>query len=243
MPAIPVPPTQKNVIQEIINRAMRCKSELQLEYIFLEVDQAIYNKVLLVLFNQKARDPSFCIKLIVRIGGFHIVLCLLKTINSRFYNSGIVELLVEAGVGSEGIIRSVMKGSDVKFGIRCYKILFEAILRTKIEFIMENVVEFSELPLLNNLKIANLCNEVVCPEKVESIINDVDIVPTLDGDMSKWMDSLLSMIDLLLNLIFFQHTCNWKGYLEAIHTFLPWHFALNRHNYARKLSYFYVDKC
>ena len=106
---------------------------------------------------------------------------------------------------------------------------------------MENVAEFSELPLFNNLKIANLCNEGVCPEKVESIINDVDILPTLDGNMAKWMDSLLSMIDLLLNLIFFQRTGNWKDYLEAIHTFLPWCFALNRHNYARNLSYFYVD--
>ena len=160
---------------------------------------------------------------------------------SRFYDSGIVELLVEAGVGSEGSIRSAMKGSDVKFGIRCYKILFQAILRTKIEFITENVAEFSELPLFNNLKITNLCKEGVCPEKVESIINDVDILPTLDGNITKWMDLLLSMIDLLLNLIFFQRTGNWKGYLEAKHTFLPWCFALNRHNYTRNLSYFYVD--
>ena len=59
MPSIPAPPTQKNVIEEIINRAMRCKSELQLEYIFLEVDQAIYNKVLQVLFNLKATDQVF----------------------------------------------------------------------------------------------------------------------------------------------------------------------------------------
>ena len=201
MPAIPGPPTQKNVVAEIINRAMRCKSELQLEYIFLEVNQAIYNKVLQVLFNQKTRDPSFYNKLVVRMGGFHIVLCLLKTIYRRFYDSGIVELL-EAGVGSDGSIRSAMKGSDVKFGIRCYKILFEAILRTKTEFIMENVAEFSELPLFNNLKITNLCNEGACPEKVESIIN-VDILLTLDDNMTKWMDSLLSMIDLLLNLTFF----------------------------------------
>ena len=184
MPAIPGPPTQKNVVAEIINRAMRCKSELQLEYIFLEVNQAIYNKVLQVLFNQKTRDPSFYNKLVVRMGGFHIVLCLLKTIYRRFYDSGIVELL-EAGVGSDGSIRSAMKGSDLKFGIRCYKILFEAILRTKTEFIMENVAEFSELPLFNNLKIANLSNEGVCPETVESIINDVDILPTLDSNMTK----------------------------------------------------------
>ena len=59
--------------------------------------------------------------------------------------------------------------------------------------------------------------------------------------MAKWVDSLSSMIDLLLNLLFFQRTDTWKGYLEAIHTFLPWCFALNRHNYARNLSCFYID--
>ena len=50
--------------------------------------------------------------------------------------------------------------------------------------------------MFNNLKIANLCNVGVCPEKVESIINDVDILLTLDGNMAKWTDFLLSMIDL-----------------------------------------------
>ena len=70
---------------------------------------------------------------------------------------------------------------------------------------MENVAEYSELPLFNNLKIANLCNEGACSENVESIINDVDVQLTLDGNMAKRMDSLLSMIDLLLNLILLTH--------------------------------------
>ena len=98
-------------------------------------------------------------------------------------------------MSSKCSIRSAMEDSHARFGIRCYKILFEVIRRTKIEFIMENVAEFSEMPLFNNLKIANLCNKGLCPEKVESIIND-----------------------LLLRVIFFQCTGNWKGY---IHTFLP----------------------
>ena len=51
-----------------------------------------------------------------------------KTICSRCYDSGRVELLVEAGVGSEGSIRSAMNDSDIKFGTRSYKILFKAIL-------------------------------------------------------------------------------------------------------------------
>ena len=45
------------------------------------------------------------------MGGFHILLCLLKAIYSHFYDSEIVELPPEAGVGSEGSIRLAMKGS------------------------------------------------------------------------------------------------------------------------------------
>ena len=43
-----------------------------------------------------------------------------------------------------------------------------------------------------------ICIEGVCPVKLELILNDVDILPTLDGNMAKWIDFLLSMIDLLL---------------------------------------------
>ena len=46
----------------------------------------------------------------------------------RFYDSGIVELLVEAGVGYKGSIRYAMKSLDVRLGVRCYKVLLEAIL-------------------------------------------------------------------------------------------------------------------
>ena len=85
---------------------------------------------------------------------------------------------------------------------------------------MENVAEFSELPLFNNLKIANLCNKGLCPEKVESIINDVDILPTLDGNMAKQMDSLLSMIDLLLSLnaLVIGRVIYTHFYLDVLHS-------------------------
>ena len=60
------------------------------------------------------------------MGGFHVTLCLLRTIYSHFKDSRIIELLVEAGVGTEGTIRSAIRGGDVKQGIRYYKILYEA---------------------------------------------------------------------------------------------------------------------
>ena len=48
------------------------------------------------------------------------------------------------------------------------------------------------------------------------------------------------MVDLLFNIIYFQSSGNWRGYLQAIVEFLPFCFSLNRHNYARNLSYHYM---
>ena len=59
--------------------------------------------------------------------------------------------------------------------------------------------------------------------------------------MAVWFDSFLQMVDLLLNMIHFIRTGNWDGYLETIFEFLPYCFALNRHNYARNLSFYYID--
>ena len=113
-------------------------------FIFLEVDQAIYNKVLQVLFAyQKKKNRKFD-KLIVRMGGFYVILCLLRTIYSRLKDSGIIELLVEAGVGTEVTIRSAVRGGDVKPGICYYKILYEAFARSKINFLENSTCEKSD---------------------------------------------------------------------------------------------------
>ena len=42
-------------------------------------------------------------------------------------------------------------------------------------------------------------------------------------------------------MIHFQRTNNWKGYIEAIRKFLSYCFSCNRHNYARNLSYYYIQ--
>ena len=64
------------------------------------------------------------------MGGFHDVICLMKSIASRFRGFGFIELLSEVGgLGGAGTIESDFKGGDVKFGIRLYK--FEALYRIK----------------------------------------------------------------------------------------------------------------
>ena len=48
------------------------------------------------------------------MGGFHIVLCMIRTIYSRFKHAGIVEILSSAGLVGKGTIKKALKGGDTK---------------------------------------------------------------------------------------------------------------------------------
>ena len=51
---------------------------LDLEFIFLEVDQAIYNKILQLKFQLPKENYFQYANIIVRMGGFYIILCLMS---------------------------------------------------------------------------------------------------------------------------------------------------------------------
>ena len=59
---------------------------------------------------------------------------------------------------------------------------------------------------------------------------------------SCWIELYLEMVNLLLNVIKFQRTGNWNGFLQDIRNFLPFCFAMNRHIYARNLSYYFISR-
>ena len=89
MSAIPESPNKYETIKQILMSIEEIMHELELGFIFLEVDQAIYHKILDVKFQFPDQFQS----VIVRMGGFHVIICLMRSIYSRFRGFGLVELL------------------------------------------------------------------------------------------------------------------------------------------------------
>ena len=79
-----------NVDYKIINPVLSIKKELGLSYIFLEVDLAIYAKILDVTFQFQNENNKMFDKIIGRMGAFYIMICLLHSIYSCFRNTGLV---------------------------------------------------------------------------------------------------------------------------------------------------------
>ena len=62
-------------------------------------------------------------------------MCILKAIFSRFKDSAIIKLFVYSGISGERPSKHALKGRDIKFDIHLHKLMFEAIIRTKIIFL------------------------------------------------------------------------------------------------------------
>ena len=189
------------------------------------------------------------------MGGFHLIMCLMRSINSRFRGFGLVELLAELGdLGGPGTIESALKGSDVKLGLRLYKLLFEAFYRMKLQMLekrcllseskesikLKGVIEHS----LNDFDY-QVNHRPYSTDNFDNLVNHPTLTTILhirtEGDMAFWIDSYLEMVHLLLNVIHFQRCGNWDGMLETMYDFLPYCFDLNRNKYARNLTFFYLD--
>ena len=125
--------------------------ELDKKFIFLQVDQAIYTKVLNAMFKMEAEGFKIFKKVIPCLGGFHIGICLLRTIHEQFNKCGIIELLSAAGLGGKGTIKGNLKEENVKEGILLHKKPLEASLRHKVAYIQNQCPDESEDAVLISL--------------------------------------------------------------------------------------------
>ena len=245
-PAIHDTPTKYETILKVLKITDEIMKELELGHIFLEVDQAIYTKILDAKFYllHTAADNAFK-NVIVRMGGFHVILCLMRSIYSRYRGYGFIELLAQVGtLGGPGTIEKGLNGGDVKAGVRLYKLLFEALYRIKFRYLEEVAIIPEDENISSFLTQIQEARGKLSFEMIQKLINSPQIQyyqSFVEGDMAHWIDSFLEMVDLLLNIIHFQRTGNWNGFLECVYKFLPYCFSLNRKNYARNLSYYYMN--
>ena len=103
LPPITDSPTKMKVTYVAIYRSLDIMNELDIKFIFLEVDQATYTKVLDAMFKVDAERFEILKKVIPRMGGFRIDICVLRTIYEQFDKCGIIQLLFIAGI--EGKVR------------------------------------------------------------------------------------------------------------------------------------------
>ena len=176
-----------SVIYSVIGRSLHILDELGIEEMFLEVDQAIYAKVLVVMFRIEADGKEVFSKIVPRMGGFHIILCVLRTIYSRFKDSGIIQWLLYSGIGGEGTITNALNGGNVKHAIFLHKLMYEAIMRSKIRYLCT----VGKLVIDNDLQeTIDSFRDEISKNNFAVLCERLHLLPKLKGDMAVWLELL-----------------------------------------------------
>ena len=72
------------------------------------------------------KNPEFYDDHIVMIGSFHLICAHLKMIGKKMNESGLADVLLEAGVISVGSMNGVMSGKNCSCAINCTKLWLKA---------------------------------------------------------------------------------------------------------------------
>ena len=98
-----------------------------------------------------------------------------------------------------------MTGGDVKQAMYLHKLIFEAIIRTKVKYCnyCSNVLTEEGRKLLEDFpKCVNF-------ENLSNLLQQLKPIQFIPGNMSSWIE----MVNLLLNVIKFRRTGNWNNFL------------------------------
>ena len=139
------------VIYAEIERTEKIRFETDTGFILFKADQAIYTKLLDAMFKMRNDGIDMFERIIPRMGGFNITICMLHTIYRIYSKTGFVQISAKAGLGETGPLKRTLKGGDVNEAILLHKILFEALVRTKVGYFDIKLSDESSLKLVRSL--------------------------------------------------------------------------------------------
>ena len=103
-PTINAPATELNTVFEILNQSERIRKELLLETIVVVMDQALFAKAAEIAWKKK---KSSFINILLRMGTFHTICNDLSILGKRFWDAGLKDICIEAGIVAEESINGV----------------------------------------------------------------------------------------------------------------------------------------
>ena len=101
------PATEMSTVYHMSERALRIKSQLNVQSIVCVYDQAIYAKA----YQIKCKEPERFKSIFLMMGTFHIIMTLLAVMAVRFKDAGLKDLVIQSVLVAEGSVDTLFSGS------------------------------------------------------------------------------------------------------------------------------------
>ena len=235
------PATEMSTVYHMLERALRIKSQLNVQSIVCVYDQAIYAKA----YQIKCKEPEKFKSIFLMMGTFHIIMTLLAVMAVRFKDAGLKDLVIQSFLVAEGSVDTMFSGSRAyKRAVRAYKILYDSFSSLLLEKFKkeypETVKDLYDSIGTENIDDFNIVSSKEMQEYSNKLVTFKEKLAD-KGDPAKFWLSFLEMCELLFNIIFATRSGHWSLYLMSLRQALPWCFAYDRPNYSRYLTAHYQD--
>lgn len=236
-------PPNKSVVNDVMDKLSTIIATKKMPFAFLVGDHPVY--VLITLL--KAENPNKYGDIVPFLGPFHTQCVMMSAIYKRYKGSEVGDILVAGGVIAEGSVDRALKGKHYKRGLRCLRLMYEAIMSQLVQRrIMPNLTDKTR----ENLKIlrdtsfskeSRAAAHVALEEDadLESLITNL-FTQVESSDMANYWRDFLSMTDALMQNVHAVKICNWDEYVSSLRAMLPWMVAYDNNRYGRWLPDFWA---
>jgi hypothetical protein len=190
----------------------------------------------------KDKDP-WMNRIVLRQGMFHTAMCYQACIGHLYGSAGLRDLLIEAGILTEGSVDKVLKGEHWERGFYALNIAAEGFKRLLfMAFIVQLESEDKHTMVLLQLDVDKLRCSLSHHEleKLKDSLNFARIelqfqayTASLQSNARFWFQFIDILVDLGNRHLRSVRSGDWKSCLETEIEMLPWFHGANRSSYKR----------
>lgn len=216
---------------KVMDRALKIIDGLKLQNMVCVFDQAIYSKAVEI----KWKEPHKFKNVFIMLGMFHMLMMFMGILSKRFAAAGVRDILVQSNTISEGSVDQALCGKQYNRGVRCYKLLYESVMRRVLEEIKMEAGDIIYIDEFENIQ----SNE----DFIKKYTEFLDFREALENGspLQRFWMSFLEMSEILLNTIYSLRSGHFELLVECIRLIIPFAFAYDHVNYARYLTAMLAD--
>lgn len=241
LPFINLDPSNMSTIYSALSFAAdQCRKRNQC--CIVTFDQPLYLKATEIV--ERSDDNSDLSKVILRLGGFHLLMSFMGSVGRIMEGSGL-ESLWETVYGSS-TVNHMLSGHAYSRAIRAYSLTAASLVTImreeypNIDLECKKLEEVHEHLIAKDLDFEQLDKDEKVTEIIEELEHKFEEVKSSSRTAKLWLNLLLC-IDLILKFIFAERTGNWKMHLSTIVDMLPYFHAAAHLPYA-KSAHLYVQQ-
>ena len=247
LPLITLPAHESQTLLMVLTQARKISSYVVGEEhkTIITLDMDLYQRAL----KLQSSMPNLQNQCILRVGEFHTVLCMLRTIGSFVENSGIDEAWEESGLFGQKTVRQIIEGRHMKRAINAHittlQVLFD--IYAEVFFDKESMSDFvskwktetdvlakafedreEEQIRISVQKLTKLWETEEMQQKLVAFDSESQVRP-----MFKWFRTYMEMVLTMMQFIRATRLGLWQLHLASLEKFCKYFFSQNRLKYSQ----------